>query len=474
MTYDYDLFVIGGGSGGVRAARASANYGAKVAIAEEYRYGGTCVIRGCVPKKLFVYASSYRDNLNIAGSYGWTINDAQFDWSTLIANKDREIDRLNQIYINLLNKASVTMFDHRATLIGPHTLQVGDNTITAQRILVATGGTPNTLSFPGADLAITSNEAFHLEHFPNRVIVVGGGYIGIEFAQIFNGLGAQTTLVHRGEQVLRGFDEDVRTAVSSGLALHGVNLKLNTQIHKVTRPDSLHAEGSPQAEGSLQADGSPQAEGCGKLQVEFSDGSRDTADILMCATGRSPNTDIGLKELGVSLKPSGAIHVNPYSQTNIEHIYAVGDCTDRVTLTPVAIAEGQAFADTVFGGVQRKMNYDTIPSAVFSQPPAAVVGLAESEARKRYAKIDVYHSNFRPLRLTLAKTEQKTMMKLIVDAQTDRVLGAHMVGDDAAEIIQAVAIAMQAGATKAQFDATIALHPTTAEEFVLMRTKSNK
>ena len=444
MSKDFDLFVIGGGSGGVRAARASAAYGARVAIAEEYRYGGTCVIRGCVPKKLFVYASAYGHVSEQGSGFGWNFPAPTFDWNELVTRKDREIDRLNGIYIKLLADAGVQVFNGHARVEDAHTVTIGETQVTAETILIATGGTPFMPTLPGSELAITSNEAFHLPTFPNRVITVGGGYIAVEFAHIFRGLGAEVTLVHRGDQLLRGFDDDVRSQVKLGLERHGVELVLGCK-----------------AEALTPADG-------GGVRVRLSDGSDRTAQVALFATGRMPNTDIGLREIGVALGERGAVVVDEFSRTNIESIYAVGDCTDKITLTPVAIAEGQAFADSVFGGKPRPVDHDLIPSAVFCQPPAAVVGLTEAQAASQF-RVAVYEAEFRPLKHTLSGSPNRSYMKLLVDADTDRVLGAHMVGEHAAEIIQCVAIAVKMHATKADFDRTTAVHPTTAEEFVLMR-----
>ena len=415
-SFDYDLFVIGAGSGGVRAARVSAGYGARVAIAEEFRYGGTCVIRGCVPKKLLVYASSYRDSLSLANSFGWTIQGEQFDWTTLLANKDAEVDRLNRIYVELLKNAGVTLHSDRAELVGPHSVRVGDKIVRARNILIATGATPHTPDIPGIELGITSNEAFHLDTLPKHIVIVGGGYIGIEFAHIFRGFGANTTLVHRGNKLLRGFDEDVRDQVAHNLVQSDIHLQLQTEIRSIQKQNS------------------------GELSIVLSDDTTLKTDIVLFATGRQPNTQIGLSEIGIRLDRDRAVIVDQYSRTNIQHIFAVGDCTNRMNLTPVAIAEGQAFAQTVFGSCPTKIDYRFIPSAVFSQPPAAVVGITETEARMRYEAIDIYYARFRPMKLSLANAPHKTLMKLIVDTKTDRVLGAHMVGEDAAEIIQCIAL----------------------------------
>jgi glutathione reductase (NADPH) len=446
-SHDYDLFVIGGGSGGVRAARIAANHGVRVAIAEEDRYGGTCVIRGCVPKKLLVYASEYRREMEDAAGYGWTIGDSTHSWKALIERKDKEIDRLNAIYIQLLERNEVEVFHDRAVLRDAHTLAVGDRTVTARYILVATGGRPFKPATPGVEHAITSNEAFHLDALPRRITVVGGGYIAVEFAAIFAGLGAQVSLVHRRAQVLRGFDADVRRCVTDGLALLGVDMRLEVEGKEIiARPD-------------------------GSFHMPLTNGQTLETDLVFCATGRSPNTsDMGLEAAGVRLEDSGAVVVDEYSKTSVEGIYAVGDCTDRINLTPVAIHEGHAFADTVFGNAPRPIDHDMVASAVFSQPPVGTVGLSESDARKLSA-VDVYTSEFKPMRHTMSGRDEQVMIKLVVASDTQRVVGAHIVGRDAPEIVQALAIAIKMGATKADLDRTMAVHPTTAEELVLMRTK---
>ncbi len=452
--FDYDLFVIGGGSGGVRAARIAAEHGARVAIAESFRYGGTCVIRGCVPKKLFVYASEYRHTLADAAAYGWdTAGPARFDWATLIANKDAEIDRLNGIYIKLLERAGVEIFHGRATLDDAHTVAIDGaepKRVTAQTILIATGSRPRLPHIPGGEHVITSNEAFHLPRLPAHITVVGGGYIAVEFAHIFAGMGASVSLVHRGAKVLRGFDDDVRADVTEGLASHsGVDNRLSNEINRIDKLPS------------------------GRLQATLKTGGTLETDVILCAIGRIPNTDnMGLEAIGVSLQDEGAVAVSAQSQTTVNNIFAVGDCTDRVNLTPIAIREGQAFADAQFGGGVAEVDYEHIPTAVFSQPPVGTVGLTEAQARERYGDIDIYLSRFRPMKYTLPGRQERTMMKLVVDRDSQRVVGVHMVGLDAAEMIQCVAVAVRMGATKADLDATVAVHPTTAEELVLMRTKT--
>ncbi len=444
--YDYDLFVIGGGSGGVRGARIAAAAGARAAIAEEYRYGGTCVIRGCVPKKLLVYASHFHEDFEDAAGYGWTVGETRFDWAALIANKDREIARLEGVYRQLLSGAGVTAHDGRAVLSDPHTIEMDGKTITAETILVATGGRPFIPDHPGIEHAITSNEAFHLDALPGRIAIAGGGYISVEFAGIFKGLGSNVTQIYRGPRVLRGFDEDVRATVDEEMTKKGVAFRYNCVIDRVDK----------------RADGA--------LDVTLSDGGAVTVDTLMLAIGRRPNTqDIGLDAAGVELTEKGAIKVDGFSRTSRANIYAVGDVTDRINLTPVAIEEAVAFVDTVFKGKPRQMDHANVASAVFSQPPVATVGLTEAQARERGGVLEIYRSSFRPLKHTLSGRDEKTMMKLVVDAGSRRILGAHMVGLDAAEIIQGVAIAVKMGATKEDFDATVGIHPTAAEEFVTMR-----
>jgi glutathione reductase (NADPH) len=445
--YDYDLFVIGGGSGGVRAARISGGYGARVAVAEEYRYGGTCVIRGCVPKKLLVYGSSFGHDFEDAAAFGWTVPPASFDWAGMIAAKDKEIGRLEKIYRGLFENAGAKTFDGRATIKDAHTVIVNDKPVTADKILIATGGHPVKPAVPGAELMITSNEAFHLATMPQRIIVIGGGYIACEFAGIFNGFGAKVTQLYRGEQILRGFDHDIRSHLAGELVKSGIDLRLKTDVTKVEKKG-------------------------GALLVHLTDGSTMEVDAVMAATGRKPNTNgLGLEAVGVKTDAEGAVVVNEYSRTSVENIYAVGDVTNRINLTPVAIREGHAFADTVFGNKPRAADHANVPAAVFSQPPVGTVGLGEEEARRQYGTVDIYRTTFRPLKATVSGGEERVMMKLVVDARSDRVVGAHMVGDDAGEIIQGIAIAIKAGATKADFDATVGIHPTAAEEFVTLREK---
>jgi len=443
--YDYDLFVIGGGSGGVRAARMSAGYGAKVAIAEEYRWGGTCVIRGCVPKKLLVYASHVHDEIRDAAGFGWTIPEASFSWPKLIENKDKEIARLSGIYVDLLKKSKVEVIEARARVVDRHTVEVDGRRVTAKVILVATGGRPERPQLPGIEHSITSNEAFHLQHLPKRVAVVGGGYIAAEFAGIFNGLGAKTHLLYRGAPILRGFDDDLRAFVSEELTKKGIDLRTNTEVAAIEKSG-------------------------GHLKVTLKSGDALEVDQVLYATGRVPNTaDMGLEAAGVDLDKKGVIRVDGHSRTSVETIYAIGDCTDRLNLTPVAIKEAMAFADTVFGGKPWAMDHSNVAHAVFSQPSVATVGMSENAARSEGRRLDIYKTSFKPLKGTLSGSTERMFMKLVVDRGTQVVLGVHMVGADAAEIIQSIAIAVKMGATKAQFDQTVALHPTAAEEFVTMR-----
>lgn len=445
--YDFDLFVIGGGSGGVRAGRISGGYGAKVAVAEEYRYGGTCVIRGCVPKKLLVYGSRFAHDFEDAAGFGWTVGERSFDWATMIANKDKEIARLEGIYRKLFENVGAKTFDGRATLKDAHTVLIGDKAVTADKILIATGGHPVKPAIPGAELMITSNEVFHLKQQPKRIVIVGGGYIALEFAGIFNGFGSAVTVLYRGEQILRGFDEDIRSHLAGELVKSGIDLRCRTDLTKIEKKGAA-------------------------LVVHLTDGSTLEVDAVMAATGRKPNTDgLGLEAIGVRTDADGAVVVNEYSRSSVENIYAVGDVTNRINLTPVAIREGHCFADTVFGNKPRSPDHKDVPAAVFSQPPVGTIGLSETDARKQYGEVDVYRTSFRPLKATVSGRDERVMMKLVVEAKTDRVVGAHMVGEDAGEIMQGIAIAIKAGAKKADFDATVGIHPTAAEEFVTMREK---
>ena len=445
MSFDYDLFVIGAGSGGVRAARMSASHGAKVAVAEEYRVGGTCVIRGCVPKKLFVYASHFAEEFEDAAGFGWTVADAKFDWPTLVKNKDAEIDRLNGIYTKNLEAFGVEILQGRAIVKDANTVTLDGRDITAKYILVAVGGTPFMPQIEGVEHAISSNEAFHIEALPKDIIVVGGGYIAVEFAGIFNGLGVDTTLVYRGAQILRGFDNEVRDHLAAEMAVKGVSIKTESDIAAITKTDNGYT-------------------------VTYQDGSTQDTGLVMYATGRVPMTDgLGLENAGVELGAKGEIKVDAYSKTNIDSIYAVGDVTARAELTPVAIREGAAFAETVFNDNPLAVDHSIIPTAVFSQPSIGTVGLGEEAAREAGHEIDVYAASFRPMKNTLSGNPEKTLMKLIVNKADDKVLGLHIVGPDSGEMIQAFGVAITMGATKAQFDATIAVHPTAAEELVTFK-----
>ncbi len=443
--YDYDLYVIGGGSGGVRAARISAGYGARVGLCEEYRLGGTCVIRGCVPKKLLVFASHFSEELEDAAAYGWKVDGWRFSWPDMIGAKDKEIDRLNAVYLNLLNNAKVDLHEGRGRLLGSDTVQVGEHRIRAKRILIATGARPYVPEFPGSQHVITSDEAFHLEELPGKIVIVGGGYIACEFAGIFNGMGSEVTQVYRGDAVLRGFDNDVRHMMNDELQKKGINLLLETNI----------AEVSPAGGG---------------FEVRTSKGETHFANIVMYSTGRVPYTrDLGLEAAGIEANNNGAIPVDEFSTTACDNIFAVGDVTNRLNLTPVAIHEGHAFADTIFGEKPRPCDHRYVPSAVFSQPAVGVVGLSEEEARELYAGIRVYKSTFSPMKHTLSGRNEKMMVKLVVDDATDQVVGCHIVGPDAAEIVQGFGVAVKARLTKSQFDATMGIHPTSAEELVTLR-----
>ena len=448
--YDYDLFVIGAGSGGVRASRIAASHGAKVAVAEEYRVGGTCVIRGCVPKKLFVYASQFSEEFEDAAGFGWTVGETSFSWAKLIANKDKEIDRLNGIYIRNLERSGVAIIQSRAILKDAHTVHlVGEGRdVTADKILIATGATPFLPhDVKGIEHAITSNEAFHLEELPDHIIVVGGGYIAVEFAGIFNGLGVKTALLYRADRILRGFDEDLRVGLMDEMRKKGVDVRTHAHITEIERKG-------------------------GKLHVTLKDGTAIETGAVLYATGRKPHSrGLGLEEIGVSIKKNDAIEVDAYSQTSVPNIYAVGDVTDRAALTPIAIREGQAFAETVFNNNPIAVDHSVIPTAVFSQPELGTVGLTEHEAREKFGGIDIYKTSFRPMKHTMTGREEKTFMKLVVDQKTERVLGVHLMGPSSGEIIQAVGIAVTMGATKKQFDQTVAVHPSAAEELVTLKEK---
>lgn len=445
MSFDYDLFVIGAGSGGVRAARMSASHGAKVAIAEEHRVGGTCVIRGCVPKKLFVYASHFAEEFEDAAGFGWEVGQSSFEWSKLVANKDTEIDRLNKIYMRNLKASGVEILNGRAVFKDAHTVLLDGREITANYILIAVGATPFMPQIEGIEHAISSNEAFYLKDFPSDITIVGGGYIAVEFAGIFNGLGANVTLVYRGEEILRGFDGDIRTHVQEEMIKKGIDIQTQNDVTSIKK--------------------------VGKgFEVSFKNGTRRETLCVMYATGRVPYVQgLGLDTVDVELGSKGEIKVDAYSQTSVDNIYAVGDVTDRSQLTPIAIREGAAFAETVFNNTPLAVDHYNIPTAVFSQPPVGTVGMTEEEARDNKFDVDIYKSVFRPMKHTLSGRDEKTLMKLVVDRKTDKVLGLHIVGPDSGEMIQAFGIAVKMGATKSQFDATVAVHPTAAEELVTMK-----
>ncbi len=445
--YDYDLFVIGAGSGGVRAARIAAGHGAKVAVAEEHRVGGTCVIRGCVPKKLLVYGAHFAEDLKDARHFGWTVGEPGFDWPSLRDSVLAEVTRLEGIYGQTLANHDVTVIRQRATVADPHTIALADGTrVTAKYILVATGGWPVKPDIPGAEHGITSNEVFHLESLPRRVIIGGGGYIANEFAGIFNSFGSQVTLVNRSDAILRGYDEQIRDRLLQISMAKGIQFRFNCPFERIDK----------------NADGT--------FAVHFGGTDPVEADLVLFATGRAPNiAGLGLAEAGVELASNGAVRVDAYSKSSVDSIYAVGDVTDRVQLTPVAIREGHAFADTVFGGKSIAVDHETIPMAVFSHPPIAGVGLTEAQARNRLGTVRTYTSDFRPMKNVLAGRNERSLYKMIVDDASGKVVGLHMIGPDAPEILQAAAIAVKAGLTKAQFDETVALHPTMSEELVLMK-----
>ncbi|MDX3905197.1 MAG: glutathione-disulfide reductase [Pigmentiphaga sp.] len=443
--FDYDLITIGAGSGGVAGSRRAASYGARVAICEDSRVGGTCVIRGCVPKKLLMYGSQYAEAFEDAAGYGWSVEGARLDWGALVAAKDKEIDRLEGVYRRMLDQAGVTLLEGRAVLVDPHTVEVAGRRYTAERIMIATGGHPMLPDIPGIELAITSNEALSLDKRPDDVLIVGGGYIALEFAGIFRGAGANVTLAIRRDQVLGGFDEDIRSTMADALQRRGIVIRPHTRVIGLARRE-------------------------GRIAVQIDDGEILVVDQVLMATGRAPNTrGLGLEACGVVLGERGAVKVDAQSRTSVPNIYAVGDVTDRLNLTPWAIAEGRALAETLYNDNPMQADPENVPAAVFSQPPVATVGLSEQDARARYGKVRVYRSKFRPMKNTLSGRDEQTMMKLVVDDATDRVVGCHMVGPDGPEIIQGLAIALKCGATKRQFDQTIGLHPTAAEEFVTMR-----
>jgi glutathione reductase (NADPH) len=443
--YQYDLFVIGAGSGGVRAARMSAGLGARVAVAEDRYLGGTCVNVGCVPKKLFVYASHYAEDFENAKSFGWSIGNTDFDWSTLIENKNNEIKRLNGVYKKILDNSGAETINGRAKIVDEHTVEVDGKNITAERILIATGGWPDIPEIPGKEHIISSNEAFFLDKLPEKIVIVGGGYIAVEFAGIFHGMGVDTTLLYRGPLFLRGFDHEIREALAEEMKKKGINVQFNSNISQIDKSGD-------------------------ELIATLENGEQITAGQIMYATGRKPMTDnLGLENVGVELDEKSAIKVNEHYQTNVSSIYAIGDVTNRVNLTPVALAEGMVLAKRFFGNEDKNVDYSDIPTCVFSQPNIGTVGLTEEEAIEKHDLIDIYKSKFTPMKYSLSDNDEKTFMKLIVDRSSDKVLGVHMLGPDAGEIIQGIGIALKAGATKKVFDSTIGIHPTAAEEFVTMR-----
>ncbi len=444
--YDYDMITVGAGSGGVRASRLAGGYGARSAVVEEDRVGGTCVLRGCVPKKLLIYGAHYADHMADARNYGWTI-DASHDWRALIDNKNAEMDRLNGIYMRILENNNVDLHEGRGVLEDEHTVNVDGKRITAENILIAVGGWPSTPDIPGVEHVISSNEALELTTLPKRMVVVGGGYIAVEFAGIFASLGVDVTEIVRADTVLRGFDEDVRRNLDEEMTKHGVNIMSETEIESVEKLGN-------------------------EYRLHLKNGGILETDLVMYATGRRANTaNLGLEEIGVELKDNGAIKVDEGNRTSVDHIYAVGDVTDRVQLTPVAIQEGTAVSETLFNNNPITVDYGDVPTAVFSSPPIGTVGLTEQQARQKYGKLDIYESKFKPLVHTLSGRDEQTYIKMIVEPQSDRVIGAHMLGMDAPEIIQGIGIAIKAGATKAHFDGTTGIHPSAAEEFVTMRTK---
>jgi len=445
--YDFDMITIGAGSGGVASSRRAGAYGARVAIVEELRVGGTCVLRGCVPKKLLVYGAQFADAFADAAGFGWSVPPASFDWPSLIAAKDKELDRLEQIYINMLNNAKVEIIDGRGVVVDPHTVEVAGRAYTAETILVATGGWPETPKIPGIEHVISSNEALDLPSLPKRIVIVGGGYIAVEFAGIFNGFGSEVVEIIRREEVLRGFDEDIRIYLGQEMRGRGIEIRGGTQVARIDKS-------------------------AGGYALTTKDDKRIETDCVMYATGRKPNTTgMGLAEIGVELNQHGAIIVDEWQRSTVPNIYAVGDVTDRINLTPVAIAEGRAIAETLYNKNPIRMDHADVPSAVFSQPPVAVVGLNEEEARREYGEVDIYQARFKPMKNTLSGRDERTFMKLVVDGKTDRVLGVHMLGVDAPEIVQGLAVAIKCGATKKQFDQTVGIHPSAAEEFVTMRDK---
>jgi glutathione reductase (NADPH) len=445
--YDFDLFTIGAGSGGVAGTRRAGAYGARTAICEELRVGGTCVLRGCVPKKLLVYGSEFASAFADAPGFGWTVPEATHDWGALIAAKDKELDRLHGIYINMLKNAKVEIIDGRGVVVDPHTVEVNGKSYTAENIMIAVGGWPETPKIPGIEHVISSNEALDLKERPRRIVIVGGGYIAVEFAGIFNGFGSEVVEIIRQPELLRGFDEDLRVHLGGEMRIRGVDIRANTQVARIDKTGSGYT-------------------------VATTAGGKIETDCVMYATGRAPNTKrMGLEEVGVEMRENGAIKVDEWQRASVKNIYAVGDVTDRINLTPVAIAEGRAIAETLYNNNPIRMDHHDVPSAVFSQPPIGTVGLTEEQARKQYGELDIYQARFKPMKNTLSGRDERTFMKLVVDAKSDRVVGCHMLGPDAPEIIQGVAIAVKCGATKKQFDATVGIHPSAAEEFVTMRDK---
>jgi glutathione reductase (NADPH) len=445
--YDFDMFTIGAGSGGVASSRRAGSYGARVAICEESRVGGTCVIRGCVPKKLLVYGAQFADAFADAAGFGWTVPMPSFNWPSLIDAKDREIERLSQIYRNMLKSSGVELIQGRAVLVDPHTVEINGRHYTADKVLIATGSHPTVPDIPGIEHVISSNEALDLPRLPRRIVIVGGGYIAVEFAGIFNGFGAEVVELIRRDELLYGFDDDIRVALAQEMRGRGIEIHARTHVTRIEKEPHGYSVYT-------------------NLGQEFS------ADIVMYATGRKPNTKgLGLVEIGVATDANGAVVVDEWSCSNIPNVYAVGDVTDRVNLTPVAIAEGRAVAETLFNDNPIKMDHANVPSAVFSQPPIGAVGLTEEQARRQYGDVDIYMARFKPMKNTLSGREERTLMKLVVDARTDRVLGCHMLGPDAPEIMQGLAIAVKCGVSKRMFDQTVGIHPSAAEEFVTMREK---
>ena len=446
--YDFDMITIGAGSGGVASSRRAGSYGARVAICEELRVGGTCVLRGCVPKKLLVYGSQFAEAFTDAAGFGWTVVPPSFDWPALIEAKDKEIGRLSQIYISMLKNSRVEIIDGHASLVDPHIVEVAGRSYTAENILIATGSWPEVPDIPGIEQVISSNEALDLEALPRRIVIVGGGYIAVEFAGIFSGFGSEVIELIRRPELLYGFDDDIRMALGEEMRGRGVDIRGRTQVARIDKV-------------------------AGGYIVTTTAGGKIETDLLMYATGRAPNTKgMGLGEIGVGINEAGAVIVDEWQRSSIPNIYAIGDVTDRINLTPVAIAEGRAIAETLFNDNPTKMDHANVPSAVFSQPPIGAVGLTEERARAEYGEVDVYMARFKPMKNTLSGREERTLMKLVVDARSDRVLGCHMLGPDAPEIIQGLAVAVKCGATKRQFDQTVGIHPSAAEEFVTMREKT--